>query len=175
MKWRASAVCLLLVLIPLADPAAADMSAAAPPSTLQWRVLDLVNQSRAAGRRCGREHFPAAPALAPSQALYSAAAAHARDMARRGYFEHRAPDGSEPKDRVRRAGYRPRLTGENIAYGPETAEEVVAGWLASAGHCANIMDPRFRDMGVAVAQGRKRGQFYWVQDLGTQNLALPAH
>ena len=86
-------------------------------------------------------------------------------MARRDYFDHRALDGSEPKDRVRRAGYRPRLTGENIAFGPESAEEAVAGWMASPGHCANIMDPRFREMGVAVAQGRKPSHFYWVQDL----------
>ena len=62
-----------------------------------------------------------------------------------------------------------RLVGENIAFGPESAEEAVAGWMASPGHCANIMDPRFREMGVAVAQGRKRGHFYWVQ-----NLAEPA-
>ena len=70
-------------------------------------------------------------------------------------------------------GYRPRLTGENIAFGPESVEEVVAGWLASPGHCANIMDPRFREMGVAVALGRKRGHFYWVQDLGAQDVGRP--
>ena len=87
-------------------------------------------------------------------------------MAARSYFDHHAPDGSEPRDRVRRTGYRWMLIGENIAFGPDTAEEVVAGWLASPGHCANIMDARFRDMGSAVAKGRKRGYFYWVQDFG---------
>ena len=59
-----------------------------------------------------------------------------------------------------------RLTGENIAFGPESAEEVVAGWLGSPGHCANIMDARFRDTGIAVATGRKRGHIYWVQEFG---------
>ena len=49
---------------------------------------------------------------------------------------------------MRRAGYESRLTGENIAYGPVSAEEVVAGWLASPGHCENIMEPRFRDIGM---------------------------
>ena len=91
---------------------------------------------------------------------------HARDMARRKFFEHQGSDGSQPRDRVRRTGYHSRLTGENIAYGPESAEEVVAGWLASPGHCANIMDPRFEEIGVALAIGRKRGQIYWVQEFG---------
>ena len=87
-------------------------------------------------------------------------------MARRNYFEHRGRDGSQPKDRVLRAGYDPRLSGENIAFGPETAEEVVAGWLDSPGHCANIMEPRFEHIGVGVATGKKRGRIYWVQTFG---------
>jgi uncharacterized protein YkwD len=143
----------------------APVPATARSVEVRERVLYLVNLARARGRICGRERFPASNPLALSQPLLSAAAAHARDMARYGYFEHRARNGSEPKDRVRRAGYRPKLTGENIAFGPETAEEVVAGWLASPGHCANLMDPRFRDMGVAVAKARQPGHYYWVQDL----------
>jgi len=146
--------------------ALADVPASAPPARVLQRVLDLVNQARAQGQRCGLEQVPPADRLLPSKALQSAATAHARDMARHAYFEHRGRDGSEPKDRVRRAGYRPRLTGENIAFGPESAEEVVAGWLSSPGHCANLMDARFREMGVAVAQGARRGHSYWVQDLG---------
>jgi uncharacterized protein YkwD len=102
-----------------------------------------------------------------SDRLQTAAQAHARDMARRNYFDHHAPDGSEPRDRVRRAGYRWALVGENIAFGPETADEVVSGWLASPGHCANMMDPRFREIGVGVAKGRKRGHIYWVQEFGS--------
>jgi uncharacterized protein YkwD len=54
--------------------------------------------------------------------LNLAADGHARDMARKKFFEHQGSDGSQPKDRVIRAGYQPRLTGENIAYGPESAE-----------------------------------------------------
>ena len=91
---------------------------------------------------------------------------HARDMARRKFFDHRGRDGSQPKDRLLRAGYQPRLTGENIAFGPESAEEVVAGWLASPGHCANIMDTRFQHTGVGLSTGRDRRQIYWVQTFG---------
>jgi uncharacterized protein YkwD len=135
--------------------------------TVNARVVELVNAARSHGRRCGSQKFAAAPPLAVSRRLNEAAAGHARDMARRKYFDHVARDGTEPKDRVRRTGYQSRLTGENIALGPESAEEVVAGWLDSPGHCANIMDPRFREIGVAVASGRKRGQIYWVQNFGT--------
>ena len=130
------------------------------------RVIALVNEARSHSRRCGAERFPAAAPLGESNLLNDAAAAHARDMARRKYFEHRGRDGSQPRDRVRRAGYESRLTGENIALGPESAEEVVDGWLASPGHCANIMDSRFREIGVGLALGKKRGQIYWVQNFG---------
>ena len=135
-------------------------------AAIRARVVQLVNAARSHGRRCGSERFAAAPPLSPSRELDDAATGHARDMARRKFFEHRGSNGSEPKDRVRRAGYQSRLTGENIALGPESAEEVDAGWLDSPGHCANIMEPRFRDIGVGLASGRKRGQIYWVQNFG---------
>ena len=131
------------------------------------RVISLVNEARSHSRRCGSERFPAAAPLGASERLDDAAAAHARDMARRKFFEHEGSNGSQPRDRVRRAGYQSRLTGENIALGPESAEEVVAGWLASPGHCANIMDARFREIGVGLSVGKKRGQIYWVQNFGT--------
>jgi uncharacterized protein YkwD len=88
----------------------------------------------------------------------------AADMAAHNYFEHEDLTGQSPADRVRAVGYREKLVGENIAYGPETVDEVVQGWLHSPDHCENIMDPRFAQMGVAFASGRgiKHG-LYWVQ------------
>ena len=133
---------------------------------IRSRVVALVNEARSHARRCGSERFAAAPPLRVSSTLTDAAEAHAADMARRKFFEHRGSDGSQPKDRVARAGYAHRLTGENIALGPQSAEEVVAGWLDSPGHCANIMEPRFQDIGIGLAVGRKRGQTYWVQEFG---------
>ena len=88
---------------------------------------------------------------------------HARDMAERGYFDHVTPDGRKPTDRLARTGYEWSLTGENIAKGEMSAEEAMRGWLASAGHCANIMDPRFTEMGFGLAEGDARGAVYWVQ------------
>lgn len=136
------------------------------PAEVRARVVELVNEARSRPRRCGSKRYGAAPPLDVSRTLNDAASGHARDMARRKYFEHRGRDGSEPRDRVLRAGYRFRLTGENIAFGPESAEEVVAGWLKSPGHCENIMDPRFEDIGVGFASGRSRGHLYWVQNFG---------
>jgi uncharacterized protein YkwD len=168
--WKKIPALLLALIWGLVTPAAAEVTATDATWAVQQRVLQLVNAARSREQRCGRDWFrPAAP-LSWSRPLEVAATAHARDMARRGYFDHQGADGRQPRDRVRAAGYPPQLTGENIAFGPESAEEVVAGWLASSGHCANIMDPRFREMGAAVAQGRKRGHFYWVQELGQ-----PAH
>jgi uncharacterized protein YkwD len=159
-------VCLLCFALISGAQAADTMVARESSATLRKRVVELVNEARSSGRRCGSERFEAAPPLNPVRKLNEAAGDHARDMARRKYFDHSGSDGSQPRDRVRRAGYSSRLTGENIAYGPESAEEVVAGWLASPGHCANIMEPRFQDIGVGIATGKKRGQIYWVQNFG---------
>ena len=171
-SWRKSSlwrVCGVAALLATMSPAAIPADAYVTRDShakVRARVVDLVNEARRHRRRCGSEQFPAAAPLSVSQKLDEAAAAHARDMAKRKFFEHRGSNGSQPRDRVRRAGYDSRLTGENIALGPESAEEVVAGWLASPGHCANIMDARFQQIGVGLSVGRKRGQIYWVQNFG---------
>jgi uncharacterized protein YkwD len=135
--------------------------------TVRSRVVELVNEARGKSRRCGSQRYAAVAPLRISSTLTDAAESHARDMPRKKYFDHRGADGSEPRDRVIREGYEPRLTGENIAFGPVSAEEVVAGWLASPGHCAHIMDPRFEHIGVSFATGKKRGHIYWVQTFGS--------
>jgi len=139
--------------------------ASATPATAA-RALELVNQARARGAQCGAQSFGPAPPLSLSGTLASVALGHATDMAVHDYFEHQDLSGQSPADRVRAAGYHEKLVGENIAYGPQSVEEVVKGWLASPGHCENIMDPRFAQMGLGLAPGRvsRRGLF-WVQVL----------
>ena len=133
--------------------------------TVAARVLDLVNDAREEPRRCGRRRFEAAPPLTLSPALTDAAARHARDMALQGSFGHRGSDGSQPAERVSRAGYRWRATGENIAAGQANADAVVAAWLDSPGHCTNIMRPQFTEMGVAFAQAPSGSRvIYWAQE-----------
>jgi uncharacterized protein YkwD len=87
-------------------------------------------------------------------------------MAEHSYFEHQDLTGHSPADRVRAVGYKEKLVGENIAYGPQSVDEVMRGWLDSPGHCENIMDPRFAEMGLALAAGHgARHGLYWVQVL----------
>jgi len=133
--------------------------------TLATRALQLVNQVRAEGARCGARPFAPAPPLTLSNTLADVALGHASDMAEHNYFEHQDLAGQSPADRVRAVGYREKLVGENIAYGPQTVEEVVQGWLDSPEHCENIMDPRFAEMGLGYAAGEsgERRGLYWVQ------------
>ena len=140
----------------------------APPRSrtpvLAEQALRLVNDVRARGTRCGQRSLGPAPPMRLSETLASVALGHASDMAEHNYFEHVDQTGHSPADRVRAVGYREKLVGENIAYGPQSVEEVVQGWLDSPGHCENIMDPRFAEMGLAYAPGQaaRRGLF-WVQ------------
>ncbi len=142
-------------------------STRAPTPILAARALQLVNDVRARGIRCGDQLFGPAPPMALSVTLASVAFGHASDMALHNYFEHLDLAGQSPADRVRAVGYPERLVGENIAYGPKSIEEVVKGWLDSPGHCENIMDPRFAEMGIGYAIGRAGNQqrLYWVQVL----------
>jgi uncharacterized protein YkwD len=145
----------VLLAAPLEAPAASDARNAAA------RVLSLVNEARRGQRRCGLRRFGPAPALTASAALERAASAHAEDMAQRGVMGHAGGDGSTPAERATRAGYSWRTVGENVAAGQSTPEQVVAEWLDSPRHCANVMDADYSEMGVAFAVSA-RG-VYWAQ------------
>jgi len=139
------------------------------PAAVSRRVLTLVNEARSHARRCGRESFVPAGPLRLATGLYRAALAHSRDMAAKNYFEHEGRDGSQPADRITRQDYKWRVVGENLAAGVTTPEEAVKGWLGSPHHCANMMDPRFTEMGIAFAVNPKSALgVYW-----TQVFALP--
>ena len=90
-------------------------------------------------------------------------------MAAHSYLAHQGRDGATPAQRAARAKYQARAVGENIAAGPATAEIAVAGWLKSPEHCANLMSPRYTDMGIAYAvdPASKHG-IYWVQMFGAR-------
>jgi uncharacterized protein YkwD len=153
----------IVVAAPLPVPSAADHA------QVEREILARVNAARAEPRRCGGRHFPAAAPVALSDLLSRIAAGHSATMGARDTLAHEDRDGSTPADRVRRGGYDARVVGENIASGVATAAGVVDGWLGSPGHCANIMDARFREMGVAyVVTPRSGGVIYWTQLLATR-------
>lgn len=123
-------------------------------------VLDEVNNLRSAGCKCpGGKYFAPSKALEWNAQLEQAAQDHADDMYKRRYFSHESPDGTEFSERVSRAGYNWQAVGENIAKGYPTAHTVVQAWRNSRDHCPNMMNPKFRHIGVGKAGP------YWVQDL----------
>jgi len=131
-------------------------------------ALAAINQRRAAGASCGsRGTFAAAAPLRWSSLLATASAAHSTDMATLNYFSHTSADGRSMSDRVNATGYTWSSLGENIAAGYPGIDSVVEGWMRSEGHCANIMNPDFDEMGLACvpgASGSRYGQ-YWTQNL----------
>lgn len=140
-----------------------------PSGTFAQRVFDLTNAARAQARTCGTTSYAATTPLTYNALLAQAAQAHASDMATKNYFSHTSLDGRTPDQRVSATGYTWTRMAENIATGNTTPEEVVAGWLQSPGHCANIMSPNLKELGVGYAYnaGSSYGH-YWVQDFGTR-------
>ena len=118
------------------------------------QVLALVNQERA---RAG------CPAVTPDTRLAAAAQAHSADMAQRRYFDHTAPDGTDPGQRITAAGYAWSAYGENIAAGYPDAVSVMRGWMNSPGHRENILNCRFGNLGVGLYLTPDHGG-YWTQD-----------
>jgi uncharacterized protein YkwD len=130
-------------------------------SAFEDEVLRLSNQARQAGAVCGAVSYAPAPPLATSPALRCAARLHSKDMQDRDYFSHTTPDGVTFDQRITAAGYRWRTIGENIAAGYRTPQAVVQGWMQSPGHCQNIMNATFTQLGVGFY-----GDYSWTQDFG---------
>lgn len=125
-------------------------------------LLQLVNDARKKGCNCGNRYFAPATALTWNNQLEKAAYDHSKDMFQNRYFSHTGSDGSGSGERITSAGYAWRWYGENIAEGYPTEKAVVAGWLSSPGHCANIMNKNYKEMGVAKAGD------YWTQDFASK-------
>ncbi len=136
-------------------------------ANFQTDLMRAINVARTQSRSCGTEAKSAVAALSWSDSLFAAAAAHSQDMAQRNYFSHTSPEGKSAGDRMLLAGYRFSAWGENIAAGQPSINVVMAGWLASDGHCRNIMNAAFTDVAVAcVATSRPMYPTYWTMVLG---------
>jgi uncharacterized protein YkwD len=134
---------------PAAKPSSADEAAKA-------RVVELVNVERSKNG-CGAVHS--------DTRLAAAAQGHSADMARRDYFDHTTPDGIDPWQRAKAKGYM-TPTGENIAMGQRSAEDVVDGWMNSPGHRANILNCDSKAIGMGLARN-SGGTTYWTQMFGS--------
>ncbi|MFJ3660254.1 CAP domain-containing protein [Streptomyces sp. NPDC090119] len=144
-------------------PSPAQTATAAAPSTPQpaatasgdvARVVELVNAERA--------KVGCSPVQLNST-LSKAAQDHSADMAAHNTMSHTGSDGSDPGSRITAAGYQWSAYGENVAYGYSTPEQVMDGWMNSAGHRENILNCSYKEIGVGLAQPGS----YWTQDFGT--------
>jgi uncharacterized protein YkwD len=137
------------------------------PGGIQAEILQRVNALRASGAVCGSVAYRAAGALNWNTTLLQAAKGHATDMATNNYFAHTGLDGRSPAQRVAAAGYNYSRMGENIAAGQPSVASVMAAWIASPGHCQNMMTPEYLDIAVAcVRNDASTYRLYWAMELG---------
>lgn len=140
---------------------------------LQKAVVCLINQQRA------QRHLPL---LRTDQRLNRSAQGWTNTMVSRAAFTH----GTDFSARISAAGFDWSMAGENIATGYTTPAQVVSAWMASTGHCQNILSPSFSDVGTGVSgrsiEGSSSSGGSWTQDfalpMGAQapsNNSGPAH
>jgi len=115
-------------------------------NTLATEIANGLNASRAAN---------GLPAVEFNRRLGRAAMSHACDMSNNGFFGHSGSNGSDIVQRVNATGYRQCLVAENLAWGYPRSEQIVTGWMNSAGHRANMLHPRVEQFGVAITNGAK--------------------
>ena len=115
------------------------------------QVVKLVNEERA---KAGL------PALKMDADITAAANVRAKEIKQK--FSHARPDGSSFSSVLKEQGVSFRGSGENIAWGQKSAEQVMNGWMNSDGHRANILNPNFKNIGVGHYQD-ENGVNYWVQ------------
>jgi uncharacterized protein YkwD len=96
--------------------------------------------------------------LTVDPSLARAAQAKADDMASRGYFGHRTPEGVLTWDLITRSGYEFTAAAENLAVGYSSIESAVTAWLASPGHRHNLLNHRYTETGIGIAHGRYKGR-----------------
>ena len=143
-----------------ADPAAVGSSV---DKAFSDRVLELVNAARAVGRNCGSTPFPAAGPLVWNGQAEQAARTQAEYLQQNNLFSHTGARGSSVGDRLTATGYVWSTVGENIAAGFTDIADVVQGWVDSPGHCVNIMNGNFVDVGVVLIPGTSSNTYrtYW--------------
>lgn len=107
-------------------------------------IINLTNQERSAA---------GLNKLKVDSRLSSAALAKANNMFKEQYWDHFGPNGETPWQFIRGAGYYYVYAGENLAKGFSTSEGVHEAWMASPTHKANVMNGKYKDIGVAVVEG----------------------
>ena len=171
MSKRLAVLAVLSVLALPASVHGGDDVPARGVADIRDELLAAVNRARSVKRMCGNTPRGPAPPVSWSPRLAQAANLHSRDMVRNGFFSHTGSDGSSGGQRISRQKYPWRAYGENIAVGVSAVSSVVKGWLSSEGHCRNLMDPAFTELGAAYAIGPfgdNPAARYWTLDMAAR-------
>ncbi len=126
--------------VPAPEPSAKNDAAPRSPQEAQARMLALLNDGRRAA---------GVAALSSDAQLGAVALAHTQEMVAAHFFGHASPTTGRIKDRLRRAGIAVTKMGENISQG-DSADAAFRALMASPSHRANMLDPAFTQVGIAV-------------------------
>lgn len=131
--------------------------------TFADQTLERINAARAIARKCGTADAPAVGPMVWHAQTELAALAHAQYLQQNNQFSHTGSGGSSVGDRLTATGYVWQTVGENIAAGYTDLATVLQGWLDSPGHCVNLMNGSFTDLGVALVNGTSSNTYrtYW--------------
>jgi len=147
-----------------ADPS---IDCTASAAEYQATFMKLLNDARAVARQCGNTSHDAVPPVTWSEQLTEAALKHSIDMTQNNFFSHTGSDNSSVADRVSATGYSWQTVGENIAAGQRSAQAAMDGWLESPGHCRNIMNPNYTEVGVTCVRNTGADYSnYWTNVFG---------
>jgi len=149
---------------------------------LQIEILKAINKARSEARDChdGLGLVRASQPLSLNDELYASAYEHSNDLAQSNTFSHKG-SGTEYDitgynkgreslfyERIEAHGYTNyKIVGENIAGGQQSIDEVMKAWLNSPKHCANIMNPQYKEVGIAIVTNPDSEYgIYWTQNFG---------
>ncbi len=118
-------------------------------AVLQSEILSLTNAERAQNN---------VRLLAENPLLDASAQAKAADMAAKGYFAHKSPDGTTPWEWIKEAGYDYQYAGDNLAVRFVDSKDVMVAWMASPTHRANVVKGIYTEIGIGIAQGTYKGE-----------------
>ena len=166
MPYGKSVTCALFAVAALLVPTLPVSAAEFDINASVARVLELTNMER---QRAG------VPPLTLSSELSSAAQGYSQVLAESGCFAHTCGPVPRFTDRIDLAGYTGfTAVAENIAAGFATPESVVDGWMGSEGHRANLLSPKYSEIGIGVATGAGPYGTFWTQDFGSRHFAPPS-
>ncbi|MEZ5015938.1 MAG: CAP domain-containing protein [Flavipsychrobacter sp.] len=132
-------------------------------TTLQHqKLLNMVNHARTKGCKCGETYYPPTTILSWNDSLAIAAQKQSNYMEQHKTLTHTGANNSDPGDRITATGYQWSTYGENAAVDYPNDEALIKGWLGSKGHCKNIMNPNFKEVGMGGSGA------YWTQVFATK-------